>query len=175
MGTKEPVCRCPASPRCRQGAAVPSPVPPRRHLRQYLHHPVLRGDGPAAGRAGQTHRAAPDSLGEGPLHPPRSAPCPGGIPQARPKAGTASRCSHPGTAAPWLSRQEQRRYGLQLVGVLRHVLLGLSVILADYSLFWLLDLVRHQLQGEIVARGERYPGVPALLGLRGGGCPVARD
>ncbi|NXW64546.1 DCST2 protein, partial [Eurystomus gularis] len=55
-------------------------------------------------------------------------------------------------AALWLSRQERRRYGLQLVGVLRHVLLGFSVILADYSLFWLLDLVRHQLQGEIVAR-----------------------
>ncbi|NWR59176.1 DCST2 protein, partial [Bucorvus abyssinicus] len=55
-------------------------------------------------------------------------------------------------AAPWLSKQERRQYGLQLVGVLRHVLLGLSIILGDYSLFWLLDLVRHQLQGEIVAR-----------------------
>ncbi|NXJ99822.1 DCST2 protein, partial [Corythaixoides concolor] len=55
-------------------------------------------------------------------------------------------------AALWLSRQERRRYGLQLLGVLRHVLLGLSVILADYGLFWLLDLIRHQLQGEIIAR-----------------------
>ncbi|NWI69689.1 DCST2 protein, partial [Todus mexicanus] len=62
-------------------------------------------------------------------------------------------------AAPWLSRQEQHRYGLQLVGVLRHVLLGLSIILADYSLFWLLDLVRHELQGEIVARA------PVELGI----------
>ncbi|NXL54212.1 DCST2 protein, partial [Podilymbus podiceps] len=62
-------------------------------------------------------------------------------------------------AGLWLSRQEQRRYGLQLVGVLRHVLLGLSVILADYSLFWLLELVRHQLRGEIVARA------PAVLGV----------
>ncbi|XP_076220109.1 DC-STAMP domain-containing protein 2-like [Aptenodytes patagonicus] len=59
----------------------------------------------------------------------------------------------------WLSRQEWRRYGLQLVGVLRHMLLGLSIILADYSLFWLLDLVRHQLRGEIVARA------PAVLGV----------
>ncbi|NXW10845.1 DCST2 protein, partial [Fregetta grallaria] len=62
-------------------------------------------------------------------------------------------------AVLWLSRQERRQYGLQLVGVLRHVLLGLSIILADYSLFWLLDLVRHQLRGEIVARA------PAVLGV----------
>ncbi|XP_059688091.1 DC-STAMP domain-containing protein 2 [Gavia stellata] len=59
----------------------------------------------------------------------------------------------------WLSRQERRRYGLQLVGVLRHVLLGLSIVLADYSLFWLLDLVQHQLRGEIVARA------PSMLGV----------
>ncbi|GAB0200865.1 DC-STAMP domain-containing protein 2 [Grus japonensis] len=62
-------------------------------------------------------------------------------------------------AAPWLSQQERRRYGLQLVGVLRHVLLGLSIVLADYSLFWLLDLIRHQLQGEIIARA------PAVMGV----------
>ncbi|XP_049661683.1 DC-STAMP domain-containing protein 2 isoform X3 [Accipiter gentilis] len=60
-------------------------------------------------------------------------------------------------AGLWLSRQERRQYGLQLVGVLRHVLLGLSIILADYSLFWLLDLVQHQLRGEVVARGEQHP------------------
>ncbi|KAF1411032.1 DC-STAMP domain-containing protein 2, partial [Spheniscus mendiculus] len=62
-------------------------------------------------------------------------------------------------AGLWLSRQEWHRYGLQLVGVLRHMLLGLSIILADYSLFWLLDLVRHQLRGEIVARA------PVVLGV----------
>ncbi|NXL93921.1 DCST2 protein, partial [Alectura lathami] len=62
----------------------------------------------------------------------------------------SGRYIHPG--APWLSRQERRRYGLQLVGFLRYALLGLSLVLADYSLFWLLDLVRHQMQGEIVAR-----------------------
>ncbi|NXH10621.1 DCST2 protein, partial [Bucco capensis] len=62
-------------------------------------------------------------------------------------------------AAPWLSQQEQQQYGLQLVGVLRHVLLGLSIILADYSLFWLLDLLRHQLQGEIIARAPLELGV----------------
>ena len=60
---------------------------------------------------------------------------------------------------PWLSQQERQRYGLELTGFLRYVLLGLSLVLADYSLFWLLDLVRHQMQGEIVARGE-HQGVP---------------
>ncbi|NWV45786.1 DCST2 protein, partial [Daphoenositta chrysoptera] len=54
--------------------------------------------------------------------------------------------------ALWLSKNERRQYGLQLFGFLRHVLLGLSIILADYSIFWLLDLFRHQLSAEIVAR-----------------------
>ncbi|NXK56883.1 DCST2 protein, partial [Chauna torquata] len=69
----------------------------------------------------------------------------------------SGRYIHPGM--PWLSQQERRRYGLELAGVLRHVLLGLSLVLADYSLFWLLDLVRHQMQGEIVARA------PAVLAI----------
>uniref|UniRef100_A0A8C0ULU7 DC-STAMP domain containing 2 n=1 Tax=Cyanistes caeruleus TaxID=156563 RepID=A0A8C0ULU7_CYACU len=54
--------------------------------------------------------------------------------------------------ALWLSKRERRQYGLQLFGFLRHVLLGLSIILADYSIFWLLDLFRHQLSAEIIAR-----------------------
>ncbi|NXK28259.1 DCST2 protein, partial [Arenaria interpres] len=62
-------------------------------------------------------------------------------------------------AGIWLSKQEWQRYGLQLVAVLRHVLLGVSVILADYSLFWLLDLIRHLMQGEVVARA------PVVLGI----------
>ncbi|KAI6072942.1 DC-STAMP domain-containing protein 2 [Aix galericulata] len=69
----------------------------------------------------------------------------------------SDRYIHPGM--PWLSQQERRRYVLELTGVLRHVLLGLSLVLADYSLFWLLDLVRHQMQGEIVARA------PAMLAV----------
>ncbi|NWR88680.1 DCST2 protein, partial [Furnarius figulus] len=55
-------------------------------------------------------------------------------------------------AALWLSKKEREQYGLQLMGFLRHVLLGLSIILADYGIFWLLDLFRHQLSAEIVAR-----------------------
>ncbi|NXS14917.1 DCST2 protein, partial [Neodrepanis coruscans] len=55
-------------------------------------------------------------------------------------------------AALWLSKKERQEYGIQLMGFLRHVLLGLSIILADYVIFWLLDLFRHQLSGEIIAR-----------------------
>ncbi|NXC04068.1 DCST2 protein, partial [Orthonyx spaldingii] len=54
--------------------------------------------------------------------------------------------------ALWLSKRERRQYGLQLFGFLRHMLLGLSIILADYSIFWLLDLFRHQLSADIIAR-----------------------
>ncbi|NWR44992.1 DCST2 protein, partial [Regulus satrapa] len=54
--------------------------------------------------------------------------------------------------ALWLSKRERRQYGLQLFRFLRHMLLGLSIILADYSIFWLLDLFRHQLSAEIVSR-----------------------
>ncbi|XP_014744805.1 PREDICTED: DC-STAMP domain-containing protein 2-like [Sturnus vulgaris] len=55
--------------------------------------------------------------------------------------------------ALWLSQQERRQYGVQLFGFLRHVLLGFSIILVDYSIFWLLDLFRHQLSADIIARG----------------------
>ncbi|NWH40280.1 DCST2 protein, partial [Chloropsis hardwickii] len=54
--------------------------------------------------------------------------------------------------ALWLSKRERRQYGVQLFRFLRHMLLGLSILLADYSIFWLLDLFRHQLSAEIVAR-----------------------
>ncbi|XP_053867134.1 DC-STAMP domain-containing protein 2 [Malaclemys terrapin pileata] len=54
--------------------------------------------------------------------------------------------------SPFLSRRERFGYSLALAGVLRHVLLGLALILLDYGVFWLLDLVRYQLHGEIVAR-----------------------
>lgn len=55
-----------------------------------------------------------------------------------------------------MSQKERRRYGLQLAGVLRHLLLGTCIIMADYSLFWLMDLVQHHLRGEIVARGGQH-------------------
>ncbi|XP_041320824.1 DC-STAMP domain-containing protein 2 [Pyrgilauda ruficollis] len=54
--------------------------------------------------------------------------------------------------ALWLSKTERQQYGLQLFSFLRHTLLGFGILLADYSIFWLLDLLRHQLSAEIVAR-----------------------
>ncbi|XP_068024942.1 DC-STAMP domain-containing protein 2 [Melanerpes formicivorus] len=72
-------------------------------------------------------------------------------------------------AAPWMTQRERRLYGLQLVGVLRHLLLGVCVVMADYSLFWLLDLVQHHLQGEIVARA------PVELGISVSGTGYASD
>ncbi|XP_039558050.1 DC-STAMP domain-containing protein 2 [Passer montanus] len=54
--------------------------------------------------------------------------------------------------ALWLSKAERQQYGLQLFSFLRHTLLGFSILLADYTIFWLLGLFRHQLSAEIVAR-----------------------
>ncbi|KAM6226065.1 DC-STAMP domain-containing protein 2, partial [Porphyrio hochstetteri] len=71
--------------------------------------------------------------------------------------------------ALWLTQREQRRYLFQLVGMVRHILLGFSIILADYSLFWLLDLIRHLLQGEIVARA------PVIMGISVNGTGYASD
>lgn len=36
----------------------------------------------------------------------------------------------------------------------------LLLVFLDYAVFWVLDLARHQLQGEIVARSERPLGQP---------------
>ncbi|KAM4644492.1 LOW QUALITY PROTEIN: DC-STAMP domain-containing protein 2 [Amazona ochrocephala] len=88
-----------------------------------------------------------------------------GQPHARGHPQTKPLCPEPGftwlpcAAGLWLSRKEHRQYGLQLLGFLRHMLLGFCIILADYSLFWLLDLIRHQLRGEIVARAPAVVGV----------------
>ncbi|XP_056366025.1 DC-STAMP domain-containing protein 2 isoform X2 [Oenanthe melanoleuca] len=54
--------------------------------------------------------------------------------------------------ALWLSKRERSQYGLQLFRFMRQVMLGFSIMLADYSIFWLLDLFRHQLSAEIIAR-----------------------
>ncbi|NXN13169.1 DCST2 protein, partial [Indicator maculatus] len=72
-------------------------------------------------------------------------------------------------AAPWMTQRERSLYGLQLVGILRHLLLGVCIVMADYSLFWLLDLVQHHLQGEIVARA------PVELGISVSGTGYASD
>ncbi|XP_063002332.1 DC-STAMP domain-containing protein 2 [Elgaria multicarinata webbii] len=51
-----------------------------------------------------------------------------------------------------LPRKEQLRYALAIVSVCRQLILVILLIVADYSIFWLFDLVRYQLHGEIVAR-----------------------
>nr|XP_060613882.1 DC-STAMP domain-containing protein 2-like [Anolis sagrei ordinatus] len=51
-----------------------------------------------------------------------------------------------------LPRKEQLRYALSLVSICRQMMVVILLIAADYSIFWLFDLVRYQLQGEVVAR-----------------------
>lgn len=46
---------------------------------------------------------------------------------------------------------------------MRHLLLVLLLVFLDYAVFWVLDLARHQLQGEIVARSERPHRPPGPL------------
>ncbi|XP_006214823.4 DC-STAMP domain-containing protein 2 isoform X2 [Vicugna pacos] len=52
----------------------------------------------------------------------------------------------------FLSRWEQIFYILATFDLIRHLLLVLLLVFLDYAVFWVLDLARHQLQGEIVAR-----------------------
>nr|XP_028566930.1 DC-STAMP domain-containing protein 2 isoform X2 [Podarcis muralis] len=51
-----------------------------------------------------------------------------------------------------LPRKEQLRYTLAIVSLFRQLTLAVLLIIADFSVFWLLDLVRYLLHGEIVAR-----------------------
>ncbi|XP_008521332.2 DC-STAMP domain-containing protein 2 isoform X1 [Equus przewalskii] len=52
----------------------------------------------------------------------------------------------------FLSRWEQIFYIMATFNLIRHLLLVLLLVFLDYAVFWVLDLARHQLQGEIVAR-----------------------
>nr|XP_056709480.1 DC-STAMP domain-containing protein 2 [Euleptes europaea] len=51
-----------------------------------------------------------------------------------------------------LPRHERLRYALALYSIFRHLIIVVLLIVGDYSVFWLFDLVRYQLHGEIVAR-----------------------
>ncbi|XP_055978778.1 DC-STAMP domain-containing protein 2 [Sorex fumeus] len=67
-----------------------------------------------------------------------------------------------------LSRWEQLLYLLSMLRLIRHIFLVLLLVFLDYAVFWVLDLARYHLQGEIVARspvlvsitvkGEGYTG-----------------
>ncbi|XP_004693697.2 PREDICTED: DC-STAMP domain-containing protein 2 [Condylura cristata] len=56
------------------------------------------------------------------------------------------------TGSIFLSQREQVFYILATFDLIRHFFLALLLVFLDYSVFWVLDLARHQLQGEIVAR-----------------------
>ncbi|XP_013927328.1 PREDICTED: DC-STAMP domain-containing protein 2 [Thamnophis sirtalis] len=51
-----------------------------------------------------------------------------------------------------LPRKEQIAYALALARICRQFILVILLIVADFSVYWLLDLVRYHLVGEIVAR-----------------------
>ncbi|GAB1287744.1 DC-STAMP domain-containing 2 [Apodemus speciosus] len=57
---------------------------------------------------------------------------------------------HPGSIH--LTRREQIFYIMEIVNLGRHLLLVLLLVFLDYGIFWILDLARYFLQGEVVAR-----------------------
>lgn len=61
---------------------------------------------------------------------------------------------HPCAGSVYLSRWEQIFYVLAISDLVRHLLLALLLVFLDYAVFWVLDLARYQLQGEMVARSE---------------------
>ncbi|XP_027726535.1 DC-STAMP domain-containing protein 2-like [Vombatus ursinus] len=52
----------------------------------------------------------------------------------------------------YLSRMERMHYTLATFTLIRHLLVVLLLVVLDYAIFWLLDLARYWLQGEIVTR-----------------------
>ncbi|XP_031792032.1 DC-STAMP domain-containing protein 2 [Piliocolobus tephrosceles] len=74
-----------------------------------------------------------------------------GLPTVLPlSAHEARRYISPGSI--FLSHWEKFFYILETFNLIRHLLLVLFLVFLDYAVFWVLDLARHQLQGEIVAR-----------------------
>ncbi|KAM4861723.1 DC-STAMP domain-containing protein 2 [Thomomys bottae] len=51
-----------------------------------------------------------------------------------------------------MSRWEKTVYIMDMFHLLRHIILVTLLIFLDYAVFWVLDLARYQLQGEVVAR-----------------------
>ncbi|XP_032447614.1 DC-STAMP domain-containing protein 2 [Lynx canadensis] len=74
-----------------------------------------------------------------------------GLPTVLPlSAHEARHYIQPGSV--FLSRWERVFYILAVFDLARYLLLVLLLVFLDYAVFWVLDLARHQLQGEIVAR-----------------------
>ncbi|KAM5162429.1 DC-STAMP domain-containing protein 2 [Callospermophilus lateralis] len=74
-----------------------------------------------------------------------------GLPTVLPLSAHEATCYiQPGSI--FLSRWERVFYVLEMLNLTRHLLLVLLLVSLDYAVFWVLDLARYQLQGEIVAR-----------------------
>ncbi|NXP51917.1 DCST2 protein, partial [Heliornis fulica] len=71
--------------------------------------------------------------------------------------------------ALWMSKKEQQEYLLQLVKILRHILVGMCLILADYGLYWLCRFIWHQMRAEIIVR------TPAMLRVTVNGTGYSSD
>ncbi|XP_007946807.2 DC-STAMP domain-containing protein 2 [Orycteropus afer afer] len=81
-----------------------------------------------------------------------------GLPTVLPLTAHEARCYiQPGSLH--LSQWERIFYILSIFSLIRHLLLVLLLVFLDYAIFWVLDLARHHLQGEIVARS------PVLLSI----------
>ncbi|XP_021563474.1 LOW QUALITY PROTEIN: DC-STAMP domain-containing protein 2 [Carlito syrichta] len=74
-----------------------------------------------------------------------------GLPTVLPLSAHEARCYiRPGSI--FLSRWEKFFYILKIFSLIRYLFLVLFLVFLDYAVFWVLDLARYQLQGEIVAR-----------------------
>ncbi|XP_072503244.1 DC-STAMP domain-containing protein 2 isoform X1 [Notamacropus eugenii] len=74
-----------------------------------------------------------------------------GLPSVLPLSPREStRYIRPGSL--YLSKKERLHYTLATFTLIRHLLVVLLLMALDYAIFWLLDLARYWLQGEIVAR-----------------------
>ncbi|XP_072503245.1 DC-STAMP domain-containing protein 2 isoform X2 [Notamacropus eugenii] len=78
-----------------------------------------------------------------------------GLPSVLPLSPREStRYIRPGSL--YLSKKERLHYTLATFTLIRHLLVVLLLMALDYAIFWLLDLARYWLQGEIVARSFMY-------------------
>nr|XP_015192018.1 PREDICTED: DC-STAMP domain-containing protein 2 isoform X4 [Lepisosteus oculatus]XP_015192019.1 PREDICTED: DC-STAMP domain-containing protein 2 isoform X4 [Lepisosteus oculatus]XP_015192020.1 PREDICTED: DC-STAMP domain-containing protein 2 isoform X4 [Lepisosteus oculatus] len=68
-----------------------------------------------------------------------------------------------------LTKKERQAYALDIVSIFRHMLIGFLVVVMDFLTFWVLDMVRHLAQGEVVARA------PMLIAMEVNGSGYASD
>ncbi|XP_075437590.1 DC-STAMP domain-containing protein 2-like, partial [Ascaphus truei] len=52
----------------------------------------------------------------------------------------------------YLTRYEKRGYSFSIFNIFRHLLIVTFLVLIDYIIYWVLDMLRYLLQGEVVAR-----------------------